>query len=691
MTNRLATSPSLYLRKHAENPIDWWPWGPEALAEAKVSDRPIFLSIGYSSCHWCTVMEGEAFSDLAIADYMNANFLPIKVDREERPDIDNIYMQSLQVMTNQGGWPLNVFLDPHTLVPFYGGTYFPVQPRYGRPAFLDLLKALQNFYANQKDELAQQQDKLMEVLQVAVGVEPGTGITPELLHKGWTDLVPIVSRNSMGQQFPMMPYAQLVLRAARMGDLPASDRADALKRATERGLDLVLGGIFDHVGGGFHRYTVDPTWTVPHFEKMLYDNGQILEFLADLWASGVQDEAMIRAIRLTIAWLEREMRAPEGYFYAAQDADSFANPADLEPEEGEFYVWRLAELKAALADEEFAALERAFDLSEAGNFSDRPGYIVLQRRAAGELAEEVERALTTKLFAIRYGAAQVKQFSPAHDNKAAKGRSWPGRIPAVTDTKMIVAWNSLTISGLARVAQVFADRHALDLAIGATEYIWQSQRLSDGTFARLNYEGVKAEPAKSEDYALFIKAMLDVQQATLAYADLESQPWIDRAIELQGEMDERLLDEETGGYFVAGSDRAAELIVREKDYHDNATPAGNGVAVQNLIRLFGVTAELNWLERAKVALDGWSGTMERMPRACPVLFSALDSYYNQAQVAIQADSVERLLAEYLPTTSVVVDGDAPDAGLICLETKCLKPAATFEGLLDQLHISQCRI
>ena len=515
MTNRLATSPSLYLRKHAENPIDWWSWSPEALAEAKTSDRPIFLSIGYSSCHWCTVMEGEAFSDTAIAAYMNEHFLPIKVDREERPDLDNIYMQSLQAMTGQGGWPLNVFLDPHTLVPFYGGTYFPVQRRFNRPPFLELLKALQNFYTNRKDEMTAQQDRLMEVLQVAMEVEPGTGAGQTLLHKGWADIPSSVTRQSMGQQFPMMPHAQFVLRAARVGDVPEADREDAIQRAGDRAKDLVLGGIFDHVGGGFHRYTVDPTWTVPHFEKMLYDNGQILEFLADCWALGIRDEALARAIRLTVQWLRREMTAPAGYFYAAQDADSFENSGDLEPEEGEFYVWRQSELEDVLTPEEYEALDSAFFISEQGNFGDRPGYIVLQRNSAGPLDPTAERGLTEKLFAIRYGAADTDTFPPARDNAEAKGKDWPGRIPAVTDTKAIVAWNSLAISGLARVAQVFGDREPLNMAIAAAEFLWTSQRLENGQFARLNYDGVTVESAKSEDFALFIKALLDLHRSYL--------------------------------------------------------------------------------------------------------------------------------------------------------------------------------
>ncbi|WP_017325187.1 thioredoxin domain-containing protein [Synechococcus sp. PCC 7336] len=690
MTNRLAASPSLYLRKHAENPIDWWAWTSEALSEAKESDRPIFLSIGYSSCHWCTVMEGEAFSDNEISAYMNANFIPIKVDREERPDLDNIYMQSLQVMTGQGGWPLNVFLDPETLVPFYGGTYFPVERRYGRPAFIELLRAIRTFYDDKKEDLAKQQEKLMEVLQVSVEVEPGTGAGQTLLHRAWSEVVPIVSRQSMGQQFPMMPYAQLALRAARAGDVPVGDRDDALTRAAERGMDLVLGGIFDCVGGGFHRYTVDPTWTVPHFEKMLYDNGQILEFLANLWAIGVRDAAIARAIKLTVAWLEREMTAPEGYFYAAQDADSFATPDDREPEEGEFYVWRQADLEAALTEEEFAALDRAFFISEQGNFGDRPGYIVLQRSSGGELEDAAERALTEKLFAIRYGADPVAVFPPARDSSEAKGKNWPGRIPAVTDTKMIVAWNGLAISGLARAAQVFGDRHSLDLAIAAAEFIGRSQRLEDGQFARLNYDGMAVEPAKSEDFACFIKALLDIHQATLAYADLDSQQWCDRALALQQEMDDRLLDAETGGYFVAGGDRSAELIVREKDYHDNATPSGNGLASGNLVRLFGLTGDVTWLDRAERALNGWSAAMERFPRSCPTLFAALDSFYNLVQVKAQPEAIPELLQQFWPTAALQVDETIPGLGVTCLGLECLEPATSLEQLKAQVQAGQCR-
>ena len=384
MSNRLAQTQSLYLRKHAENPIDWWSWSEEALAAAKEQNKPIFLSIGYSSCHWCTVMEGEAFSNLEIADYLNANFLPIKVDREERPDLDSIYMQALQMMAGQGGWPLNIFLTPDDLVPFYGGTYFPVEPRYGRPGFLQVLQAVRRFYDVEQEKLQALKQQILGNLEQStiLPLSKLDSLTDELLYKGIETNTAVISPNDFGRpSFPMIPYAQLALQGSRFS---FESRYDAQKVCTQRGEDLALGGIYDHVGGGFHRYTVDSTWTVPHFEKMLYDNGQIVEYLANLWSAGITEPAMRRAIAGTVQWLKREMSAPEGYFYAAQDADSFADPAEVEPEEGAFYVWRYTELEDLLTAEELAELEAQFTVTPEGNFE---GSNVLQRRQGGKLSD----------------------------------------------------------------------------------------------------------------------------------------------------------------------------------------------------------------------------------------------------------------------------------------------------------------
>ncbi|MGH7999243.1 MAG: thioredoxin domain-containing protein, partial [Brasilonema sp.] len=471
MTNRLAQAKSLYLRKHAENPIDWWFWCDEALATAKAQNKPIFLSIGYSSCHWCTVMEGEAFSNLAIAEYMNANFLPIKVDREERPDLDSIYMQALQMMSGQGGWPLNVFLTPDDLIPFYAGTYFPVEPRYGRPGFLQVLQAIRHYYDTEKENLSERKAAILESLLTSAVLQQ-EGITEsqdnELLHKGWETSTGILTPSQYGNSFPMIPYAELALRGGRFlfpGSAWEQSRYDSKEVCRQRGLDLALGGIYDHVGGGFHRYTVDPTWTVPHFEKMLYDNGQIVEYLTNLWSAGVQEPAFERAIAKTVQWLKREMTAPSGYFYAAQDADSFTTSTEAEPEEGAFYVWSYSELEQLLSSEELTELQQQFTVTPNGNFESQN---VLQRRNVGKLSETQERTLA-KLFAVRYGAEPefVETFPPARNNQEAKTGNWKGRIPAVTDTKMIVAWNSLMISGLARAYAVFQQPEYLELAAKA--------------------------------------------------------------------------------------------------------------------------------------------------------------------------------------------------------------------------------
>ncbi|NEQ23891.1 MAG: thioredoxin domain-containing protein [Microcoleus sp. SIO2G3] len=676
MSNRLASAQSLYLRKHAENPIDWWEWSDEAIATARRDRKPIFLSIGYSSCHWCTVMEGEAFSDPDIATFMNANFVPIKVDREERPDLDSIYMQTLQMLTGQGGWPLNVFLSPDDLLPFYGGTYFPIEPRYGKPGFLQVLEALCRFFHREGEKLQSIKDEVRSALQETTQGRETRPIDVDLLKLGLEYSAGILSSKGMGPSFPMIPHAAAALAGIRF----EFDRYDGMTAAKQRGLDLALGGIFDQVGGGFHRYTVDPTWTVPHFEKMLYDNGQIVEYLANLWSAGVEEPAFERAIDLTVRWLEREMTAPEGYFYAAQDADSFTTPAETEPEEGAFYVWRYEDLLNLLTSEEFSELSAAFTVTPAGNFE---GHIVLQRRQEGELSATVEGAIA-KLFAVRYGSPDVRQFTPARNNEDAKTLPWPGRIPPVTDTKMILAWNSLMISGLARSSVVFDRPHDLELATRAAQFLLENQ-FTDGRLHRLNYHCQASVLAQSEDYALLIKALIDLDQATLGAGE-----WLDRAVQLQREFDQ-LLGSSEGGYFNTAA--SPDLVIRERSTDDNATPSANGIAIANLIRLALRTENLAYLDRAEQALEAFSGVMGTAPQSCPVLFLALDSYLHPVLVRSSRERLAALLKGYFPTTVYAVESDLPTGaiGLVCQGLSCQEPARTWEQLQKQLQESQVRM
>ncbi|MEA5601388.1 thioredoxin domain-containing protein [Nostoc sp. UHCC 0252] len=684
MTNRLAEAKSLYLRKHAENPIDWWPWCDEALATARAQNKPIFLSIGYSSCHWCTVMEGEAFSDSAIADYMNTNYLPIKVDREERPDLDSIYMQALQMMTGQGGWPLNIFLSPEDLVPFYAGTYFPVDPRYGRPGFLQVLQALRRYYDTEKVELQQRKALIIESLLTSAVLQDGTTDEledRELLRQGWETSTGVITPNQSGNSFPMIPYTELALRGTRFN---FESRYDGKQVCIQRGLDLALGGIYDHVGGGFHRYTVDPTWTVPHFEKMLYDNGQIVEYLGNLWSAGVQEPAFERAVAGTVQWLKREMTAPEGYFYASQDADSFTESTAVEPEEGAFYVWSYSEVQELLTPEELTELQQQFTVTPNGNFEGRN---VLQRRNSGKLSATLKAALD-KLFIVRYGVSSesLETFPPARNNQEAKTTNWPGRIPSVTDTKMIVAWNSLMISGLAKAAGVFQEPSYLELAAQAANFILENQFV-DGRFQRLNYQGEPTVLAQSEDYALFIKALLDLQAS-----NPENQRWLEKAIAIQDEFNEFLWSVELGGYNNTSSDSSQDLIVRERSYVDNATPSANGIAIANLVRLTLLTDNLDYLDLAELGLKAFKSVMHRSPQACPSLFTALDWYRNSTLIRSTTEQINSLIPKFLPTAVFAITSDFPEGsvGLVCQGLKCLAPAESVEHLLQQVEKSQNR-
>lgn len=688
MTNRLAESPSLYLRKHAENPIDWWPWCDAALEKARREDQPIFLSIGYSSCHWCTVMEGEAFSDPAIAAYMNANFLPIKVDREERPDLDSIYMQALQLMTGHGGWPLNVFLTPQDLVPFYGGTYFPVQPRYNLPGFLRLLQGVRQFYDAEKEQLETRKNQLLQHLQTGTILEPVPGLAPDLLLQGIGRNAQVLLSSGPGPRFPMIPYAAIALQGSRF-ELPAAS-GNIQAACVQRGMDLALGGIYDHVGGGFHRYTVDPTWTVPHFEKMLYDNGQIVEYLANLWSAGVHEPAFQRAIAGTVQWLQREMTAPAGYFYAAQDADSFAGPTDAEPEEGKFYVWSYSELEQLLDPQELTALQVAFFLEPGGNFE---GEIVLQRQQPGELPPIVETALK-QLFQGRYGELpeHLATFAPAENNQQAKTHPWPGRIPPVTDTKMIVAWNSLMISGLARAATVLAQPAYLELGARAAQFILD-QQWQGGRLHRINYAGQVEVPAQSEDYALLIKALLDLHQASLLSSAPEPASfWLATALKVQAEFDQHLWAIEGGGYYNTARDASDHLLLRERNWMDNATPAANGVAIANLVRLFLLAENLNYLDQAEQALKTFGKTMSHATQGCPSLFIALDWYKHHTLIRTTPEQLAPLMRQqYLPT-AVLVAADLPKSvvGLVCQGLTCQEPAQTPAQLWEQAGQSQTR-
>ena len=676
MSNRLAQSQSLYLRKHADNPIDWYPWGDEALTKARTENKPVMLSIGYSSCHWCTVMEHEAFSDTVIADYMNDRFVAIKVDREERPDLDSIYMQAVQIMGGNGGWPLNLFLAPDDLVPFYCGTYFSIEPRYGQPGFLQVLISIYEIYYDRHQDIQDYKDQIVRNLHQINKLTPVPIIHSEVLANGIAKCAEVVTNHSHGTCFPMIPYANFLLVASRL----QPEQSILKKKFQQRGIDLALGGIFDHVAGGWHRYTVDHTWTVPHFEKMLYDNGLIMEYLANLWMSGLQEPAIARSCDLTVTWLQREMLAEEGCFYASQDADS-------EGREGKFWVWSYAELKKIFSATELELLNQEFTISVKGNFE---GTNVLQRQKLGELAPEVEACLT-KLFHGRYGeySRPTDAFPVARSEADIRDIDWEGRVPPVTDTKAITAWNALMISGLATAYRAFQKPIYKQLAVKAARFILENQWI-EGRLQRINYEGQAAVVAQSEDYALLIKALLDLHQAVPNQADF----YLEQAIAIQAEFDRYFWDTMSGGYFNTTSESSQHLLLRERNYQDNATPSANGVAIANLVRIASLTEKLDYLDRAELALKRFGHVIENSPVACPSLLVAFDWFRNHTLVRTNPEQYTHLNSQYHPSVMLRIDQHLPSPNaiaIVCQGFACLEPATSQEMCDRQLWRSTTRV
>jgi uncharacterized protein YyaL (SSP411 family) len=669
MANLLAQSPSLYLRKHADNPIHWHPWDEDMIAKARSLDRVIFLSVGYSSCHWCTVMEQEAFSDTVIADFMNAHFVPVKVDREERPDLDSIYMQAAQIMGEQGGWPLNLFLTPADLVPFFVGTYFPIEPRFGRPGFLRVLQSIQQIYREKRAEVQKYQQQIQLNLEGINRLQPMATVESPALAHGAARCAEVLQERSTGTCFPMIPYAQLMVQLGR-----GAENAPYGTLAKQRGYHLALGGIFDHVAGGWHRYTVDPQWSVPHFEKMLYDNGLILEFLSSLWLAGEREPAFARAIAQTVSWLQREMLTDDGCFYASQDADS-------EGKEGKFWVWSFNELKRLLPEAELQAMQEAFAIAPQGNFE---GMNVLRRRQLGELNALTEQGLE-RLFQQRYGphSRPSDAFPVARHAQDVRSIQWPGRVPPVTDTKVIVSWNALMISGLATAYRALGVPLYLQLARGAMDFIWRTQR--QDRLYRLNYEGVVQVPAQAEDYALTIKALLDL---AIVEPDGDYGTW---AATLQREFDAHCWDRPEGGYYTTANDQAEHLLLRERCYQDGAVPSANGVAIANLVRLFLLTESLDYLERAEQGLKKFAQAYTHSPVACPSLLAALDWFLNHTLLRLDARELPRWQQQLLAVTMVQIQPmTAEIAGMVCRGFTCQAPAKSQAELLAQWQASQNR-
>ena len=644
MPNRLANETSPYLLQHANNPVDWWPWGAEALARAVHDDKPILLSIGYAACHWCHVMERESFEDDATAALMNERFVNIKVDREERPDIDSIYMQAVQAMTGHGGWPMTMFLTPDG-TPFYSGTYFPKVDRHGMPSFRRILTSVADAYTTNKDAVVRTTESVREMYASPQLRSPASGgLSRETFSRALASLVAgYDARHGGFGDAPKFPPTMTLEFALALWARTGSDQALTMARDTF--LSISRGGIYDQIGGGLSRYSVDATWLVPHFEKMLYDNALFIRFGTHLWQA-THDAEVREAVDDTIEWLRREMTSPDGGFYASLDADSDGH-------EGKYYVWSSDDFDAAASEagaspEEVAALRRRWGITDGGNFEGDSILSVVDHGAVSRL-----RHLREALYAIR------------------ERRVRPGR-----DDKILASWNGLMIRGVAEAARAFGDATHRDLAVRGGEFLF-AHRVRGGRVIR-STRGSDPIPGVLEDHAAVGLAALSLYELTF------ERMWLDRARTLAASMVDAFWDDATKGFFDTAHDHE-RLIVRPRDVTDNAMPSGGSLAVDLLARIGILTGDEDAVRRATHVADSLAEAMARHPLAFGHLLCVADMLVNgSVELAIVGDAssprfsaLARAAGDvYAP--SLIIAGGSDTGGVELLEHRSLidgKPSA----------------
>jgi len=674
MPNRLAQETSPYLQQHAANPVDWYPWGSEALERARSEDKPILLSVGYSACHWCHVMAHESFEDPAVAELMNRHFVNIKVDREERPDLDQIYQTAHQMIARgAGGWPLTMFLSPDG-TPFFGGTYFPKTARYGLPGFAELLERVAAIWREKRAEIGAQNEQVRSAFAQTL---PAGGARRSQLDEAPLGALLETLRANFDPRFggfgpaPKFPHPtdlELCLRRFAKG----ADRG-ALEMAEVTLARMCEGGIYDQLGGGFCRYSVDQYWMIPHFEKMLYDNGPLLGLLADAWlASG--NTLFARCAEETAGWVMREMQSAEGGYYSALDADS-------EHEEGKFYVWAREELRALLSAEEWQVAGPYWGLDRGANFEGKHWHLHVARtlegtaRLAGVAEDEARRrieAARAKLFAVR------------------ERRVRPGR-----DDKVLVSWNALAIRGMARAGRVFARAEWIASARRALGFI-RSRMWRDGRLLATYKDGRAHLAAYLDDYAFLVAALLELAQADFAAADLEF------AEELAAVLLGQFEDAQAGGFYFTARDHE-KLLHRPKPAHDAAMPSGNGVAAYALNRLAALTGEDRYARAAERTLELFYPLMRAQPAGFGQLALALEELLAPPATLVLRGAgagpqrwAAALAHQFLPGTLVLAIPDGtvglppaldkpprpePVNGWLCRGVTCLAPIADLEALL----------
>ncbi|TWT46933.1 thioredoxin domain-containing protein [Botrimarina hoheduenensis] len=620
MPNALADETSPYLLQHKDNPVDWRPWGEEALALAKSHSKPIFLSIGYSACHWCHVMEHESFEDAGIAAVLNENFVPIKVDREERPDLDQIYMQAVQQMTGRGGWPMSVFLTPD-LKPFYGGTYWPAHAGRGMPGFDQVLEAVHDAWTNRREQALQTADQLTARLGNTLPGETGE-LNHGLIEAAGQQLERSFDATHGGfgaaPKFPhTMDLAVLMRLASSSG---RSAWLDMVRLTLDR---MAAGGIYDHLGGGFARYSVDERWIVPHFEKMLYDNALLAGVYTEAFVA-TGEVAYGRIARETLDYVLKEMTGPEGAFYSTEDADSAPhNDSQGHKEEGLYYTWKPEEIRKVLGEDAADLFCRVYDVTPIGNFERRnilciSKSISTQAKVMGLNAADLGRELAKSRAKLL--AARAKRPRPGLDDK------------------VLTSWNGLMIEALARAGAALGEPRYVAAAGRAADFVFTQLRDAEGRLLHTWRKGRATLNAYLDDYAALACGLIALYEASF------DERRIDQAAELLDVVLTRFADPAAGGFFFTADDHEA-LIVRQKDFMDNATPCGNSLAATALVKLGKLTGDAQWLDAARSTLVAATPVMRHAPTAAGQMLAALD--------LLLGPSSERVLLGQGPATEVV--------------------------------------
>jgi uncharacterized protein YyaL (SSP411 family) len=667
--NRLIDETSPYLQQHAHNPVDWYPWGEEALEQARKTDKPILLSIGYSACHWCHVMERESFEDPETARVMNEHFVCIKVDREERPDLDRIYQTAHQMLQQRaGGWPLNMFLTPMEHMPFFGGTYFPPEPRFGLPAFRDLLQRVAEFYKEHRSELDEQNASLADVFRRLEQSNATEELTGEVIAEAVSQLTAQYDRVYGGfGKAPKFPHPGAIDRLLRYVER-AEDADDEILNMAVHSLDsMARGGVHDQIGGGFFRYSVDERWMIPHFEKMLYDNAQLVALYADAWQ--LTGESVFRKTAEDIGdWVLRDMQAPDGAYYSTLDADS-------EGEEGRYYVWQKEEVEGNLGNYEWSVCSRHWGFDREANFEGKWNPYV--HTDSEDIAAQTERPREDVEELIESGRAKL--FA-ARSQRVAPGR----------DEKILTSWNGLMIAGMARAGRILGREDFVESASGALAFL-RDNLWKDGRLFATSKDGNTRLNGYLDDYAFLAWGVLELLQARWRDDELEF------ARALVDAMLEHFEDKTSGGFFFTSDDHET-LVFRPKPVHDEAIPSGNGIAALVLLRLGHLLGETSYLDAAERTLHALLGEAGQHPASCNTLLTALEESLHPGEIVVIRGPEEEAwvwaqsaMSSYAPRRMVVAlppeSASLPDrpargqlTAYVCTGRSCSPPIESGEEL-----------